>query len=85
MSESQRTVVQCLLLSAPKERRLDLAIASVLSTVRKEYVEVVLLGQRQVVPVSFFVGMTSSFSHRSWPFPSLDGLANLRLLLSLLM
>lgn len=54
MSELQRTVVQSLLLSAPKERRLDLAIASVLSTVRKEYVEVVLLGQRQVVPVYFF-------------------------------
>ncbi|HEU5377439.1 MAG TPA: hypothetical protein VFV38_18610, partial [Ktedonobacteraceae bacterium] len=54
MSESHRTIVQSLLLSAPKERRLDLAIASVLSTGRKEYVEVVLLGQRQVVPVSFF-------------------------------
>lgn len=54
MTENSQSPVQSMLLAAPKEVRLDLAIASLLYSVRRELVEVAVGSQRRIAPVYYF-------------------------------
>lgn len=52
--ETRTEIIRSMLLSAPKERRLDLAVGALLYTPQKQYIQVVHGQTTQIVPVWYF-------------------------------
>ncbi len=52
--ESRAEIIRAMLLSAPKERRLDLAVGTLLYDVQREYIQIVDEKTRKVIPIWYF-------------------------------